>query len=356
MPRRLILHCGPPKTGTSAIQSLLRDAPPVGVCYPQTGQWPDGAHHKLIFALQGLDRRGPVKIPIWEDQLNSLVAELDAADRDVVISSESLSPDLLTQFLGRVQPRLARGFDDISAIIVLRHPLEWAASTYNQDIKDPVVKENRLPDRYLDEFGGNFRLMPLIRNWQQRAPIPVSFLSYHPAGDLVARFFRLIEHENGTAAPASRRRNASISFYALAALLCGRRAGLSAEQQAGLFQALRGDTRRPVWKGPSFPFSAPAVNRYLRRVVEEDLSQVKAAIGITLPDLRAEPPRRRPLSAAQVEAIRNHFATFALRPPQIQRLDRTLAALSAPDPAGPGAARAGIRATANETGAPRHDP
>lgn len=55
MIRTLYLHCGPPKTGTSAIQAHLRDnACHPDLLYPQAGQWGDGVHHCLTFVAQGM--------------------------------------------------------------------------------------------------------------------------------------------------------------------------------------------------------------------------------------------------------------------------------------------------------------
>lgn len=48
-PRRLLIHVGPPKTGTSAVQHYLRSEATPGLIYPEAGRWADGAHHNLVF-------------------------------------------------------------------------------------------------------------------------------------------------------------------------------------------------------------------------------------------------------------------------------------------------------------------
>lgn len=48
MKRRLYIHLGLSKTGTSAIQGFFIDQGPTSILYPKTGRWPDGSHHKLV--------------------------------------------------------------------------------------------------------------------------------------------------------------------------------------------------------------------------------------------------------------------------------------------------------------------
>lgn len=333
MTSKLFLHCGPAKTGTSAIQAQLRDAPPAGVFYPETGQWPDGAHHKLVFSLQKISNRGAIEIPPWDHLRPPLIAEIDRAmadGLDVVISSEGLTPVLAQQLLDQLLPGLRQSFDAVTAVVVLRHPLERAASAYNQIIKDAVTTDLRMPNVYLRETGPQFALTGDIRRWQQN-PLAVEFLSYHPSGDLVDRFLAL----TGRDAPsrddgAAPRKNTSMNGYALAALLCARRAGYDTAQRDALFDRLRADTDHPLWSGPSFPFSANVVPWYLDKVVAPDLEEVKRLTGIEIPRITATDSPPFMLDTAQANAIRSHFRDANLEPAQRKRIDIVLEMFAAP--------------------------
>ena len=60
MPRTLYLHVGPRKTGTSALQHILRNHDNSIVVYPKVGLWGDGSHHGLVFRFFGVDRSGKI--------------------------------------------------------------------------------------------------------------------------------------------------------------------------------------------------------------------------------------------------------------------------------------------------------
>lgn len=329
MPKQLFLHCGPPKTGTSSIQAHLRDATPAGLAYPSTGQWPDGAHHKLSFALQGQTGYGTINIPDWDSMLPALTDELDQAiaqAKDVVISSELLTPELAQTFLARVLPALAEPFDKVTVIVVLRHPLERAASSYNQQIKDQQTDESRMPNVYLKEAGEQLCLMPLITAWQ-RMDLPVVFLNYHPSRDLVRRFLELIGFDHTLPTQEPQRRNASMNGFGLTAMLCARRLGLDIDQRKNLFDTLRANKSLSIWNGPSFPFAEGPVRQFLNTKVAADLQQVKQETGLDVPRITAEDKPRFRLTPEQVDAIRDLFSTLPLNLGQFSRLDSMLGRL-----------------------------
>lgn len=331
--RRLIVHCGPAKTGTSAIQARLRDAPPPGLLYPATGQWPDGAHHKLTFSIDGRTERGGIEIPPWEDMAPNLVAELDGmADGIALISSEHLNTQTLPALLDRLLPLLSKPFDDLEAVVVLRHPLERAASAFNQGVKDPVIGEARLPDVYLAKAGKGFRLLPSIRTWQNSA-FKTRFLSYHPSSTLVSRFLVDLGFENQAAHPKSKRRNQSINGYGLIALLAAHRMEFDAADRARLYARLTADRVTKIWSGPSFPFSPEATQTFMDDVVRDDLIAVKDATGIDLTDLHQTPPERFSLTGRHRQALRRQFDAFDLSEAQHKRLKHMIRSFSQNDTA-----------------------
>ncbi|MCA0869368.1 hypothetical protein LCL97_00895 [Seohaeicola saemankumensis] len=307
----------------------MRDATPAGLVYPATGQWPDGAHHKLSFALQGRTSYGTIDIPDWDALLPALIDELDhaiAQTKDVVISSELLTPELAQTFLARVLPALATPFDKVTVIVVLRHPLERAASSYNQQIKDQQTDEARMPNVYLKEAGEQLCLMPLITAWQ-RMDLPVIFLNYHPSRDLVQRFLDLIGFGHAAPPQQTQRRNASMNGFGLTAMLCARRLGLDIDQRNALFDTLRANKSLNIWNGPSFPFAEGPVRQFLNTKVAADLQQVKQETGLDVPRITAEDKPRFRLGPEQVDAIRDLFSTLPLNPGQVSRLDNMLGRL-----------------------------
>lgn len=327
MPRTLFLHCGPAKTGTSAIQARLRDAPPAGICYPATGQWPDGAHHMPLFAMRGKTSRGAIQIPPFDTLMTALCAELDAAETDVVISSEAVSTADIGTFLDHLQAGLSRPFDRVQAIVVLRHPLERAASAYNQNVKDMAVTRVAMPKTYLETQARNLCLMPLIQAWQT-VPVPVEFLNYHPAATLVDRFLAAIGCARSGDAETQQTHNRSINGYGLVTLLAGRMAGLDQSELTGLFRDLRADKTRSIWQGPSFPFAQNAVRSFLETVVAPDLAEVERTIGMTFPDKSRDLPRRVQLSPDDARSIRERLSGLGLDASQSARADRVIDAFT----------------------------
>ncbi|WP_428927194.1 hypothetical protein [Marinibacterium sp. SX1] len=305
-PRRLILHCGPSKTGTSAIQDQLRNLSQPGLIYPQTGQWPDGAHHLLAWAQAGRSRRGPVDIPPFADQLQALARELGAWSGDLLISSEAILAGQAAGFADALRAGLPGGFDRVELIVTLRHPLERAASAYNQSVKDPVEGETRDPDDYLAKAGGHVLLSPLVRQWSALG-LPVHFLGYHPSATLVQRFFDLIGHP----APAmeTQTRNASMNGYGLLIYLLANRLKLDGPERDRLREAIRADRARRPWQGESFPFSAAAVAAYRERV-EQDRAQLVRDTGLDM-DWGGRDKARFRITADDARAILDHLASAA---------------------------------------------
>jgi hypothetical protein len=280
-----------------------------------------------MFALQGHRKRGPIDIPPWEELKTPLLDEINHSENDVVISAESLDAALVPVFLQKLEAGLKQPFDRVVALVALRHPLERAASAYNQNIKDLAVEERRMPARYLKDEGASFRLSPMVKQWQA-LPIEVQFLNYHPSSTLVARFLQAIGHEQETV--EAKTRNRSISGYGLVTLLSGRQIGLTKPQLLQLFEALRKDRTHNPWIGPSFPFAPNDCKQFLSDVAHEDLQQVHKLTGISIPQVSSEKIHSRfRLSTDQIAAIRAHLLSFDLTVEQTALLDKVLDAFAA---------------------------
>lgn len=188
-PRKLILHAGPHKTGTSSIQAVLRERHFEAFYYPRTGQWPDGSHHNLVFSLVPELRRADGDNLEPNELLRGLQAELAEVSQDtLLISSEYLSTDCVHPVLNWL---IQHDIVDPLAIWVLVVERDWlgrAASLYNQAVKDPYIGETRGPDQWLQEEQSSLNLEPTWNSLRD-AGILVEVLPYEPAESLVKRFF-----------------------------------------------------------------------------------------------------------------------------------------------------------------------
>ena len=187
MLRRLILHAGPHKTGTSALQAVLRERQFAAFYYPSSGQWPDGAHHNLVFSLIPELRRPDAEALEPQHLLEQLQDELSAVQHDtLLISSEFLSTGCAARVVAWLVEQGIAQPDGIRALLVERELRSRAASLYNQAVKDPYVGETRSPQEWLAEEEAKLRLEPMVAD-QQAAGTKVEVLPYAPAESLVQR-------------------------------------------------------------------------------------------------------------------------------------------------------------------------
>lgn len=146
----VLVHIGPHKTGTTALQSMLargrEEMLAHGVLYPGS----KGAHHEEARALRGLaagwahDDEGVPDPAIWQ----RLVDEVREAPGRVVISSE-----FFAQCNDEQRARLVReiGPERIHLLVAARNPAAIAVSTWQQILRQG---HNQTLDQWL---GGQFR-------------------------------------------------------------------------------------------------------------------------------------------------------------------------------------------------------
>lgn len=139
--KRVFLHIGLHKTGTSTLQAWLRERSEVlarhGILYPETGRFrggTGGAHHLLAIPGQPilqLHHRRPQGI----DRARWRVLRQEIEDRGLpstLISSEAFSrmtPETIEQVLVELE-----GFD-VQVITFVRHPRSWIPSWYRQKVR-----------------------------------------------------------------------------------------------------------------------------------------------------------------------------------------------------------------------------
>lgn len=287
-PRRLILHIGLHKTGTTAVQNAYHFySDRYLVALPLA----DPNHSTAMIAIfsarrdryhgfrqSGLDAAGVAALGAREGQ--QLDRFLAAGDRDVLISAESLSsilttPEAVSAFLART----GAAFDRVEAIAYLRPARSYMSSAFQQRVKGanlsaPVAStypayRTRLGP-WAEVMGEAFQLAPYRRDLLRE-------------GDVVADF----AHRMGLPRPRpGRPANESLSAEATAALFALFTACPPAPGKVG---ALRVGLLRRVAPG----FGAGRFT-LARRLVDpvvagraEDLAWAEAATGISLDDTDA---------------------------------------------------------------------
>ena len=274
MTRTLFLHVGPAKTGTSAIQAFFKSQQFSNLHYPQTGQWPDGSHHKLIFAARGLRKYGVIDIPDWDTLKSQLFDEIAATDKDILISSEICQPD----FMEVIRQLMARFELKLSVIMVYRNAVERASSVYNQDVKDPVIGLALKPDDFLKQNANKLRLRPVYERWCKAAGnSQVCVLSYAGTKPLIERFCALI-NVNQSAGDTNKVFNRSMGGHALIAMLIANKLLPTEDQRRAFFDAMRAFKEFRIWSGSSFPFSQKAVDT-LKIALQDDFDWAASVSG-----------------------------------------------------------------------------
>jgi hypothetical protein len=152
--RRCFVHAGTHKTGTTSIQTFLRDNRDWfganGVLIPRSGRSEnDAGHHNLALQLLGLPDFVPER-----GGLQELTGELRASDLDTAcISSENFShlarrPDVLVRLRDAI---LAAGYTPL-VVMYLRPQVSYVVSIYAEIVKNGHLKPF---DVYRREIAGH---------------------------------------------------------------------------------------------------------------------------------------------------------------------------------------------------------
>lgn len=215
MPRTLFVHVGPRKTGTSALQQVMREHDNSVVVYPKVGLWDDGSHHGLVFRFRGVERRGtqPMatartdKTEALEDAgtlFRKVEAEVARSDKDILISSETLRlGSQVEEFVNALRPHVGGPSTKVKLLVTYREHFARAASWYNHRVR--AVGETRTPDEFLNNVAESLCYAPLLRDFA-KLKFDVTVLAYEPAESTIARILAHIGFPASAMpeAPASR--------------------------------------------------------------------------------------------------------------------------------------------------------
>ncbi|MGS2719922.1 sulfotransferase [Paraglaciecola aestuariivivens] len=158
MNKKIYIHVGPPKTGTSAVQKWLNSNPLIlkkhGVFYPAHKVDANGVSSGNVDSLYDLDDNKQLKLNT--ERLAALIEQFMASDYAILLLS--------SEFFFRQMDELQAAIPQAKFIAYVRNPIETKESSYNQSVKrhyqiKPLnpVQRKRLPfmDR-LVEFTERF--------------------------------------------------------------------------------------------------------------------------------------------------------------------------------------------------------
>lgn len=317
MKRKLYIHVGPHKTATSAIQGYFIAQGTSNLLYPKTGRWTDGAHHKLSFAARGIDNYGTIAVPPWGELLEALDKEITDSTEDILLSSEEATPALINALV----PIIAKHDLMVIFILVLRNPIERAASLYNQWVKDPAKGVDEDPDTYLKNHIQEFEFKPEYEKWKSlnRPMIVVPFKSKLP---LVQRFCAAI-NEPYNKPPTEALLNPSMGGAALIAMLIANKLSKDESQRRSFFSQLVDDAQFHIWRGASFPFSHKACDEFFN-AIQPDVEWVVKTFSFERAPLKDPRKQRFSLTIEEQQSIYQHLEKANLIPTDKQVISQTI--------------------------------
>jgi tetratricopeptide (TPR) repeat protein len=251
MRRKLILHIGLPKTGTSAIQhflvtrrkALLRQ----GFCYPAT---PGGSNHvamAVAAALHGKQKKWqdevkqkamgvPPSLDEFWQQFRTEITSLPPEIHSVILSAERFSGQLDNQEkIENLRMALEPLFDEYRVIVYLRRQDAHATSAYSQMLRFGIIEAPAL-EQPTSRYKSFYDYESFLARWSAvfgRAAItPRIFERAAMAdGDAVADFVKLCQiGKVQLVPPEAALRNQSIDINGQALLIA---VGRLMQQQSG---------------------------------------------------------------------------------------------------------------------------
>ncbi|MCY4043723.1 MAG: hypothetical protein OXE99_01435 [Cellvibrionales bacterium] len=250
--KKLILHIGRHKTGTTSLQTFLfqnRDAlKRQGVLYPVSGLRV-AAHHWISepLARKKLKVTGALTHFIESPHWQQLTDEIDQSPQEVVL----LSSEAFQNVEPEVLAGLFQGFD-VEVIVYLRGQVDYLASSYAQFIH--ANQSGQSLDDYQSGFIQHANFLDFLSPWEasfDNLHVSLFDKGYLYKSDVIVDFFyRLGLSIDSSFTPLSGDQNPSLSATVLAyKLWLNRQVNVSPEVHRRLYNLLGDMSREPDFSG-----------------------------------------------------------------------------------------------------------
>ncbi len=332
MKRRLILHLGLPKTGTTSIQTFLRENPDFlaahGVTYPdlagERSSHPALApstlrrhpernvnHDALAMEIRQGSRAADhplVDAPLWSGVLGRIES---GVAHTAIISYENFyqRPDLyrfdvLADSLSRFE---------ITGLIYLRRQENWAVSLYAQTIKGATRTRISLTE-YMARRRASLLYSQILDDISKHIPIDrliIGDFDQASCSGLLTDFMNKIGVASDRPVPGRSdvKANRSLPGWATLFLLKCNQARVRDEifvKVRRVFNLMTPD-EAPALR-PGLDVATPAERVGLRETAAADADRLQSRYGVTLAQKLDEPFAYRPFDAEDVSAIRSALA------------------------------------------------
>lgn len=208
--KKLILHIGSPKTGTSSIQRFLEinreKIRQQGFTYPGS----ERNHHKLWFMTDGTKKDMPRQFNLMEESqlIRALGTYLKGFEQDIIEGNDTqiISTEYLfiqnQQYIENVINYLRKFSSEIRVILFVRNPVSYYKSVQQQMIKARSYIES--PQNYRYQFRS------VIEAWEQFTGVTV--MEYVPGKNIVESFCEFAGLDLSTLHAANEKKNVSLSL------------------------------------------------------------------------------------------------------------------------------------------------
>lgn len=206
--KKVFIHIGPPKTGTSAIQNYCnahrKSLESHGVMYPEHSTDANGVSSGNLHSV--FDQTETGELEVNPQKVKQLMNMFHSSDASILL----LSSEFFFKRLGDI----AAYFEDATFIAYVRSPIDYFESSYNQTIKR---HGNTKPIQIVEDL--KFNILNQLEKWSkkfgsERFLLRAYAKTLFPNGDIISDFLSIFGLEKSNAYIQSNI-NPSYSFEAL---------------------------------------------------------------------------------------------------------------------------------------------